>query len=59
MLVLKFGGTSVGSKEGIEKIIGILKDGEHRERTGIVVVSAFSGITDSLIKVSQMASSAD
>ncbi|MDR0313941.1 MAG: bifunctional aspartate kinase/homoserine dehydrogenase I [Treponema sp.] len=59
MLVLKFGGTSVGSAEGIEKIISILKDGEHRERTGVVVVSAFSGVTDSLIQISRMAASGD
>ena len=59
MLVLKFGGTSVGSPEGIEKIIGILKDGEHRERTGVVIVSALSGVTDSLIQAGRMAVSGD
>jgi aspartokinase/homoserine dehydrogenase 1 len=49
MLILKFGGTSVGSQEAVKKILGILKDGEHRDRTRAVVVSAFSGVTDSLI----------
>ncbi|MCL2479901.1 MAG: bifunctional aspartate kinase/homoserine dehydrogenase I [Treponema sp.] len=59
MLVLKFGGSSVGSREGLEKIIGILKDGEHRERTTVVVVSAFSGITDSLIRISRAAAAGE
>ncbi|MCL2197240.1 MAG: bifunctional aspartate kinase/homoserine dehydrogenase I [Treponema sp.] len=49
MLVLKFGGTSVGSQKGIESIISILKDKEHSGNVSAVVVSAFSGVTDSLI----------
>ena len=59
MLVLKFGGTSVGSPQGLEKIIGILRDGEHRERTRVIVVSALSGITDDLIKISRMAANGE
>jgi aspartokinase/homoserine dehydrogenase 1 len=49
MLVLKFGGTSVGSKEGLSSLVSILKDSEHSGRVTLVVVSALSGITDSLI----------
>ncbi|MCL2214762.1 MAG: bifunctional aspartate kinase/homoserine dehydrogenase I [Treponema sp.] len=48
MLVLKFGGSSVGSHKGIEKIIGILKDKDHGE-VYAVIVSAFNGTTDALI----------
>ncbi|MDR2618093.1 MAG: bifunctional aspartate kinase/homoserine dehydrogenase I [Treponema sp.] len=59
MLVLKFGGTSVGSQEAIKKILGILKDGEHRDRTRAVVVSAFSGVTDSLIGMCRKAAAGD
>ncbi|MDR0474587.1 MAG: bifunctional aspartate kinase/homoserine dehydrogenase I [Treponema sp.] len=59
MLVLKFGGTSVGSPEGIEKIIEILKDADHKEKTRLVVVSAFSGVTDSLIGMGQKAVKGD
>ncbi|MDR1058884.1 MAG: aspartate kinase, partial [Treponema sp.] len=55
MLVLKFGGTSVGSPEAIEKLIAVLKDREHREYTRVVVVSAFSGVTDSLIAAAKEA----
>ncbi|AEF83306.1 bifunctional aspartate kinase/homoserine dehydrogenase I [Leadbettera azotonutricia] len=59
MLVLKFGGTSVGTPEAIGKIIDILKDGEHRDRVRVVVVSAFSKVTDSLISMSLKAASGD
>ena len=55
MKVLKFGGTSVGSHEGIGQIIGILKDGNNAEHIPVVVVSAFSGITDSLINLARSA----
>ena len=59
MLVVKFGGTSVGSVEALEKVIGILNNGEHRSRTRVAVVSALSGVTDKLIQVSRMAVSGD
>jgi len=49
MLVLKFGGSSVGSIKGIEQIIGILKDKEYSGNVSAVIVSAFSGVTDALI----------
>ncbi|MDR2477044.1 MAG: bifunctional aspartate kinase/homoserine dehydrogenase I [Treponema sp.] len=49
MLVLKFGGTSVGSPAAISRITGILKDKDHAGNTPVVVVSAFSGVTDTLI----------
>jgi aspartokinase/homoserine dehydrogenase 1 len=56
MLVLKFGGSSVGSPRGIEKIIGILMDKEHSGKVPTVVVSAFSGVTDALIDLAHTAS---
>ena len=59
MLVVKFGGTSIGSIEGIEKVIGILNNGEHRLRTRVAVISALSGITDRLIQISHLAVSGD
>ena len=59
MLVLKFGGSSVGSLKGIENIISILKDAEHSPSGQLnvraVVVSAFCGVTDSLIKTANTA----
>ena len=55
MIVLKFGGTSVGSPEAIARIINILQDKEHSGRVQAVVVSAFSGITDCLIETARKA----
>ena len=54
MKVLKFGGTSVGSKEGINKIVQIVRK-ERRDDDNflLVVVSAFSGVTNQLIKLGQ------
>lgn len=54
MKVLKFGGTSVGSIEAIKQVINIIKS-EQQPTTTVVVVSAFSGVTDQLIEVSQLA----
>jgi aspartokinase/homoserine dehydrogenase 1 len=59
MLVLKFGGTSIGSPEAVDKVIKILQDKEHSGNVRVVVVSAFSGITDGLIAVAEKASRGD
>ena len=48
MVVLKFGGTSVGEPAAIRRVVGIIA-AEHRRR--IVVVSAFSGVTDGLLQL--------
>jgi aspartokinase/homoserine dehydrogenase 1 len=55
MLVLKFGGTSVGSQEGLNKLFDILTDAEHSGKVRVVVVSALSGITDGLIAAARSA----
>ena len=59
MLALKFGGTSVGSPGALEKVIDILRKPGLKGKTAFVVVSAFSGITDSLIDLSRKAASGD
>jgi aspartokinase/homoserine dehydrogenase 1 len=59
MLVLKFGGTSVGSPAAIRHIIDILKDKAHADRVAAVVVSAFSGVTDGLIDMARRAVAGD
>ena len=56
MKVLKFGGTSVGS---VESILNVKKIVEGQAEPVIVVVSALGGITDKLIKTSQMALEGD
>ncbi|MBO3117512.1 bifunctional aspartate kinase/homoserine dehydrogenase I [Winogradskyella sp. DF17] len=54
MKVLKFGGTSVGSAENINKVLDILKLESPSTQT-VVVVSAIGGITNKLIRASQKA----
>ena len=56
MKVLKFGGTSVGSVKGILNVKEIV---EAENEPVIVVVSALSGVTDQLYKVSKLASDGD
>ncbi len=55
MQVLKFGGSSVGSAEAIDKVIAIVTERSKKEPT-IVVVSAMSGVTDQLLMLAQSAS---
>ncbi len=47
-LVMKFGGTSVGSVEKIKKVANIIKKRLSENNQIIVVVSAMSGVTDEL-----------
>lgn len=49
-LVMKFGGTSVGSKEAIRNAAGIISEQSSSWDSLVVVVSAMSGVTDSLIR---------
>ena len=52
MIVSKFGGTSVGSAENIKKVIQIVS--EKKEKVAIVV-SALGGVTNLLVKASDLA----
>ena len=49
-LVLKFGGTSVGSIEKIKKVADIIKKRHEEGNEVIAVVSAMSGATNELVK---------
>ena len=53
IVVLKFGGTSVGSIERIKKVAQIIATYKKRKYKVIVVSSAMSGTTNDLIKKSQ------
>jgi len=55
MKILKFGGTSVGTPRNIEKVIEIINPAKKSRPEMAVVVSAFSGVTDALIQVSELA----
>lgn len=53
MIVMKFGGTSVGSPERIEQVFQIVSP--FVERKPVVVVSAVGGVTDLLLEAGQNA----
>lgn len=55
MRVLKFGGSSVAKPERIKGIVEILKGYYTKGEKFTVVFSAFGGVTDQLIKMSQLA----
>ena len=57
MLILKFGSSSVGSQQGIEQIIGILKNKTQEGNVPAVIVSAFSGVTYALKNLAKKAAS--
>ena len=56
MKVLKFGGTSVGTVEALRNVKYIV---EHQDEPVVVVVSALSGLTDTLIKAANLAAKND
>lgn len=58
MRVLKFGGTSVGSPDNIQKVIAVVAKQAQEEQIA-VVVSAIGGITNQLILVGNLASQKD
>ncbi|MBE2279608.1 MAG: bifunctional aspartate kinase/homoserine dehydrogenase I, partial [Ignavibacteriaceae bacterium] len=54
MKIIKFGGTSVGTPQNILKSVAIVKSKSNEGLLG-VVFSAYSGITDKLIKTANLA----
>ena len=56
LIVLKFGGTSVGSIKKINYVAKIIKKHHHKKNKLIVVSSAMSGVTNDLIKKSKQIS---
>ena len=57
--ILKFGGTSMGSAEAMQQVISIVRKPQRDARVAAVVVSAMSGVTDSLIKIARLAATQD
>ena len=56
IVVLKFGGTSVGTIEKIKKVAKIISNYKKKNYKVIVVSSAMSGVTNELIKKSNLIS---
>jgi len=53
-IVMKFGGTSLGSADKVRKVSKIVKDQSQNNQI-ILVASALSGVTNSLVKLSEQA----
>ena len=51
MKVLKFGGTSVGSVQRMKDVAGIVRPADGDSRGNIVVLSAMSGTTNTLVEI--------
>ena len=54
-LVMKFGGTSVGSANALNQATQIIKDAREQYPRVVVVTSAMSGVTDLLLKSASLA----
>ncbi len=59
MLVMKFGGSSVGTSARIRAVMDIAGEASRRHTNLLVVLSAFQGVTDHLIAVSRQAAGRD
>jgi bifunctional aspartokinase / homoserine dehydrogenase 1 len=58
MKVLKFGGSSIATPERLAVVLDIIRQAE-KETQIAVVVSAFGGVTDQLIKMMELASNSE
>ncbi|MGM9736319.1 MAG: bifunctional aspartate kinase/homoserine dehydrogenase I [Candidatus Cryptobacteroides sp.] len=58
MQVMKFGGTSVANSSAMAQVVDIVSKAVDRDRT-ILVVSAISGCTDTLIRIGNLAARRD
>ncbi len=58
-LVMKFGGTSVGSIDAIQHVIEIAGNAKSEWRNVTIVVSAMSGVTDKLLNGAKSAAAGD
>ena len=59
LLVMKFGGTSVGSVEAIEQAVGIVTENLEAWPRTVAVLSALSGVTNLLLQSAAQAASGD
>ncbi len=55
MKILKFGGTSIKNVENINKMLQIVADTKKKSKNLIIIVSAFGGVTNTLIDLAHKA----
>ena len=51
MIVMKFGGTSIGTAAQIRRVVDIIAG--HTARNPLIVASAFSGVTNTLVRAAR------
>ncbi len=59
MRILKFGGTSVGTAEAFDQVAKIVARARQQDSQVVVVTSAMSGVTDTLINAAKAAAAGD
>jgi aspartate kinase len=59
LIIMKFGGTSVGSVAALQQVVGIVREARARGDDAVVIVSAMSGVTDLLLRGAQQAEAGD
>ncbi len=59
LIVMKFGGTSVGSVAALQQVVNIVKKEREQGNEIVVVVSAMSGVTDLLLSGARQAETGD
>ena len=59
LIVMKFGGTSVGSVEALQNVISIIRDTREKGHQLVAVVSAMSGVTNLLLEAAHKAEAGD
>jgi aspartokinase/homoserine dehydrogenase 1 len=59
LIVMKFGGTSVGSAAVLQQVADIVKKAREQKGEVVVVVSAMSGVTDLLLNGARQAETGD
>jgi aspartokinase/homoserine dehydrogenase 1 len=59
LIVMKFGGTSVGSVAALQQVAGIVKKAREQGNEVVVVASAMSGVTDLLLRGARQAEVGD
>jgi aspartokinase/homoserine dehydrogenase 1 len=59
LIVMKFGGTSVGSVAALQQVVNIVRKEKEQGNEVVVVVSAMSGVTDLLLSGARQAETGD
>ena len=59
LVVMKFGGTSVGSVDGLSKLVEITKQTQKDWKNVVMVASAFAGNTNLLLQIADLAQKSD